>query len=76
MPLNITSSLGTLEDTVWAHGLKKLSTSSDGGAKNCCGKVMCVGALLCALLPLEFFSVRGAACDSARCRVRCCCCAR
>ena len=50
--------------------------AGDGGAKNRCDQVMCVGALLSALLPREFFSARGAACDSARCRVRCCCCAR
>ena len=75
VPLNITSSIGTNEGTVDA-GLKTLSTSGNGGAKNCCDKVMCVGAVLCALLLREFFSARGAACDSARCRVRCCFCAR
>jgi hypothetical protein len=72
--LTITPSFA-LTTARWTHGAKALSTRGDGGAKNCCEKIMCVGALLCALLPSEF-SPRGAACDSARCRVRCCCCAR
>jgi hypothetical protein len=75
VPLTITSSFASTR-TRWTHGPKALSTRGDGGAKNYCDKVMCVGALLCALLPREFFSARGAACNSARCRVRCYCCAR
>jgi hypothetical protein len=75
VPLNITSSIGTHEDTVDARSQNTLDKRRRRGKKSC-DKAMCVGTLLCALLPREFFSARGAACDSARCRVRCCCCAR
>ena len=73
VPLTITSSFASTM-TRWTLGPKALSTRGDGAAETTCDKAMCVGALLSALLPREFFSARGAACDSARCR--CCCCAR
>jgi hypothetical protein len=53
-PLTITSSFAPTR-TRWTHCPKTLSTRGDGGAENCCEIVTCVGALLCALLPREFF---------------------
>jgi hypothetical protein len=53
-PLTITSSFAPTR-TRWTHYPKTLSTRGDGGAMNSCEKVTCMGALLCALLPREFF---------------------
>jgi hypothetical protein len=58
VPLTITFNIASTR-TRWTHGPKTLSTRGDGGAKNCCEKVTCVGALLCALLPREFLCARG-----------------